>query len=63
MFTGGDLQGGRVHSQGFLDQAEDPGIGHFLEMHTFFLDAPIAHIGSEALWFEFFSAVVEECEV
>ena len=64
MFTGGDFQGGRIHSQGFLDQAEDPGIGHFLEMHTFFfLDAPIAHIGSEALLFEFFSAVVEECEV
>ena len=31
MFTGGDFQGGRIHSQGFLDQAEDPGIGHFLD--------------------------------
>ena len=32
MFTGGDFQGGRIHSQGFLDQAEDPGIGHFLDV-------------------------------
>ena len=33
--NGGDYQGGRIHSQGFLDQAEDPGIGHFLDAPTF----------------------------
>ena len=30
--NGGDLLGGSIHSQGFLDQAEDPGIGHFLDV-------------------------------